>query len=331
MIDYFVVIVLIIFSALFSGLTLGLMGLNKQELKRKVSLGDKQAIKVYEVRRQGNLLLTTLLIGNVAVNATLSIFLGSITSGVMAGLVATTLIVVFGEISPQAVFSRFALFLGAKTAWIVKIFIFVLYPIAKPISVLLDKLLGEELPTIYSKKELMKIIEEHEDHKASDVSEEEEKIVKGALTFSDEMVIDVMTPRTVLNTLDLDEEITCDIIMRLKRSGNSRVPVYKGNLDNVVGILYVKQLIGGDVVGKKVSEFTNMNVFFIDQNQKLDIVLEKFLKTHNHLFVVRNEFSEVTGIITLEDILEEIIGEEIVDEEDVHNDMRKFARSKSGK
>lgn len=331
MIDYIVVVVLILFSALFSGLTLGLMILNKQELRRKVSLGDKQAIRVYQVRKNGNLLLTTLLIGNVAVNATLSIFLGSITSGVMAGVVATSLIVTFGEITPQAIFSRFALSLGAKTAWLVEIFIFVLYPISKPIAMLLDKVLGEELPTIYSKQELMKIIEEHEDHKGSDVSEEEEKIVKGALSFSDEMVLDVMTPRTVINTLDADEEITCDIIEKLKTSGNSRVPVYEGGLDHMIGILYVKQLIGGNVVGKKVRELTNMNVFFVDERQNLDDILEKFLHTHNHLFIVRNQFSEVTGLITLEDILEEILGEEIVDEEDVHNDMRKFARSKKGK
>ncbi len=329
MIDYFIVVALIVFSALFSGLTLGLMGLNKQELKRKVSLGNKQAITVYEVRKKGNLLLTTLLIGNVAVNAALSIFLGSVTSGIAAGVIATSLIVIFGEITPQAIFSRFALYLGSKTAWLVKIFIFILFPIAKPISMLLDKVLGEELPTIYSKQELMKIIEEHEDHKGSDVSEEEEKIVKGALSFSNKIVLDVMTPRTVMNTLQADEEITTEVIQKLKWAGNSRVPVYEGNRDNIVGILYVKQLIGGDVFGKKVREFTNMNVFFINQDKNLDIILEKFLHTHNHLFVVRNEFSEVTGIITLEDILEEIIGEEIVDEVDVHNDMRRFARTKN--
>jgi len=160
--QYLIVVVLILFSALFSGLTLGLMGLGADELKRKVSLGDKDAVKVYKVRKNGNLLLTTLLIGNVAVNTTLSIFLGSIAAGLTAGLVATGLIVVFGEITPQAIFSKFALKLGAKTAWLVRIFIFVLYPITYPISWILDKSLGDELPTVYSKKELVKIIEEHE-------------------------------------------------------------------------------------------------------------------------------------------------------------------------
>jgi metal transporter CNNM len=111
---YIIITVLIFFSALFSGLTLGLMGLDKYELKRKVELGNADAQKVYPLRKQGNLLLTTLLVGNVAVNAALSIFLGSIASGLVAGVVATVLIVIFGEIIPQSVFSRFALKLGAR-------------------------------------------------------------------------------------------------------------------------------------------------------------------------------------------------------------------------
>jgi len=110
--------------------------------------------KVYPIRSKGNLLLCTLLVGNVAINSAIAIFLGSIASGVAAGLIATGLIVIFGEILPQAVFSRFALVLGAKTVWIVKIFLYILYPICWPIAWMLDKALGEELTTIYSKKRI---------------------------------------------------------------------------------------------------------------------------------------------------------------------------------
>jgi len=99
------------------------MSLSASELKRKMTLGSTEAKKVYAVRRRGNLLLTTLLIGNVAVNSALAIFLGSVASGVVAGLIATGLIVIFGEIMPQAIFSRYALSLGAKVDWLVKIFI----------------------------------------------------------------------------------------------------------------------------------------------------------------------------------------------------------------
>jgi len=148
----------------------------------------------------------------LTINSAIAIFLGSIASGVAAGLIATGLIVIFGEILPQAVFSRFALVLGAKTVWIVKIFLYILYPICWPIAWMLDKALGEELTTIYSKKELMKIMEEHKEDQDSDIGIEEERIVKGALTFSDKEVKDVMTPRTVMFALEFSEKIDKKII-----------------------------------------------------------------------------------------------------------------------
>lgn len=127
--SYLIVILLIILSALFSGLTLSLLSLDKGDLKRKASLGNKDAKKVYAVRKSGNLLLCTLLMGNVAVNSTVAIFLGNIASGVVAGLIATGLIVIFGEIIPQAAFSRHALKVGAHTAWLVRIFIVIFFPV----------------------------------------------------------------------------------------------------------------------------------------------------------------------------------------------------------
>lgn len=323
---YLIIAILVIFSAFFSGLTLGLMGLSVHELKRKMELGDKQATKVYKVRRRGNLLLTTLLVGNVAVNAVLSIFLGSITSGIVAVFVATGLIVIFGEIIPQAVFSRFALKLGAQVAWLVQVLIFILYPICRPISWVIDKVLGDELPTIYSKQELMKIVEEHEDDKKSDLDEDEERIIKGALTFSDKTVEKIMTPRTVVHMFESTQEITEGILNNIRESGLSRFPVYDTEQDNVVGTLYLSDLIGIDSIGKKVGDIAKNDVRFIKETDSLDDTLHMFLSTRKHLCVVQDEFGGMTGVITLEDILEEIIRSEIVDERDLHTDMRKFAR-----
>ena len=325
--DYIIVAILLIFSALFSGLTLGLMSLNAPELKRKMSLGDKQAKKVYAVRKKGNLLLTTLLVGNVGINSALAIFLGSITSGFVAGITATGLIVVFGEITPQAIFSRYALILGAKTAWLVRIFIFVLYPISWPIAWVLDKTLGEELSTIYSKRELMKIIEEHGGAEESEIDEDEERIVKGALSFSDSEVRDVMTPRTVVKTLESNQIIDAKFLESLQGSPHSRIPVHEGEKDNIVGVLYLSQLIGDKNIGKTVGEIAK-KAFFVDEEKKLDHVFNEFLRTRHHLFVVRNEFKGLVGVITLEDILEEIIRSEIVDEVDKHKDLREYAKKK---
>jgi len=323
---YIIILILLVLSALFSGLTLGMMSLNAQELKRKMSLGDKDAKSVYAVRKNGNLLLCTLLIGNVAVNSTLAIFLGSIASGLMAGLLATGLIVVFGEITPQAVFSRFALSLGAKLAWFVRLLIFILYPICWPISLVLDKVLGDELPTVYSKRELMKIIEEHEDSPESDVKEGEEKIVKGALTFSDKKTRDVMTPRSAVVMLESSTKLDKSTLDSISASGHSRIPVYEGKIDNIVGILYLRDLLGEKNVGKEIGQVCDKNVFFVDENKKLSFVFNAFLKTRHHLFVVSNEFGGVVGVVTLEDILEEIIREEIMDEKDKYPDLRKITK-----
>lgn len=325
MITYFIIVILIAFSALFSGLTLGLMSLNSSELKRKVSLGDKRAAKVYAVRKNGNLLLTTLLIGNVSINAILSIFLSSITSGVMAVLVSTSLIVIFGEITPQAIFARHALSLGSRTAWIVKIFIVIFFPIAWPISFILNKTLGAELPNVYSKKELIKIIEEHEDTHESDLDEDEERIVKGALTFSGKQVKDVMTPKVITKTLSTSQKINKDLLQTLAEWGHSRIPVYHDEFPSkVVGILYLRQLLGGQNIGKTVGQVANETVFYVKENKRLDVTFNDFLRTRNHLFVVNNESKEMSGVITLEDILEEIIKSEIMDEQDKHQDVRKL-------
>lgn len=329
MFEYAVVIVLLIFSGLFSGLTLGLMSLSAPELKRKKDLGDKEAGKIYEVRKEGNLLLTTLLVGNVGVNSVLAIFLGSIAPGVVAAVVATALIVVFGEITPQAIFSRFALLLGAKTAWLVHIFIFVLYPICKPISWILDKLLGEELATIYSKRELMKIVEEHSRAKDSEVDDDEEKIIKGALTFSNKMIKDIMTPRTVVLSVEPSTKLSKKLLQELVDSGYSRIPVFENGGTKAAGMLYLKQLLGKSIGGKVVQAFMDKDVTVVSEDTKLDEVFNLFITSKKHLFIVTDEFNDVVGVVSLEDVLEEIILTEIVDEDDKHVDLRKFAKGQA--
>lgn len=328
---YVIVIFLVLLSALFSGLTLGFFSLNRDDLMRKAELGDKKAKKVYKLRKDGNLLLCTLLIGNVAVNSTLSIYLGSIASGLLAGITATVLIVIFGEIIPQAAFSRFALVLGAKMAWLVGFFIFILYPICKPLAWTLDKFLGDEIPTVYSKHELIKLIEDHEDSKHSDIDSDEEKIIKGALSYSDKQVHEILTPRTEIFSLEYNEPMNKNTIKRIYESGHSRIPIYKEEIDKIVGMLYSKDLVNNDVKDKKAGEIARNDVIFVDHDKPLDDLLQAFRQTRHHLFVVLNEYGGVAGIVTIEDVLEEIIGAEIVDEFDVYEDLQKEAKKKLSK
>ena len=113
-----IVTVLVILSGTFAGLTLALFSLDLTTLERKAKLGDIRAKKVYPVRRKGNLLLCTLLLANVASYTSMAVFLGSIVNGVAAGIIATALIFLFGEILPQAIFPRYALMIGAKLSWL---------------------------------------------------------------------------------------------------------------------------------------------------------------------------------------------------------------------
>lgn len=326
--NYLIVFLLLALSAVFSGLTLGLFSLNVSELKRKIRLGDRKAQKVYQVRRNGNLLLCTLLIGNVAVNTAMAIFLGSLATGMVAGVTATGLILVFGEILPQAVFSRNALKIGARTAWFVQGMIYVFFPVCYPLSRMLDLMLGEELPTIWTKSELGEIIKEHEDSPDSIIDEDEERIILGALSFSEKKAADVMTPRTVSYLLEAQRPIDAGLFEELKEKGFSRIPVYEDEPENVVGILYVKKLIGmceenRRAVGE-VCEKTG--VIITSRDTRLDNLLNVFIHNRSHMALVFDEYGMFNGIVTLEDIVEEILKIEIVDEEDKTEDMQKLAR-----
>ncbi len=318
MLIYISIISLILLSGLFSGLTLGLLGLDAAELKRKMSLGNKDAEKVYHIRKRGNLLLCTLLLGNVWVNSTLAIFLGSMASGAMAGIIATGLIVIFGEIIPQAAFSRYALQVGAKTAGLVRFFIIILFPVCWPIAWVLDKVLGREMPQIYSKKELIKIIEEHEDAHESGVDADEERIVTGALTYSEKIVGEVMTEREKVYALDSATLLTEELIEEIKTKGFTRIPVYADSIDQTLGVLYVKDLLNIPL-GTAIKEvFKKERMLQVNKDMKLDVLLAQFIKTQIHLAVVKDIRNRLEGVISLEDIIEEILNQEIVDETDLH-------------
>lgn len=316
--EYFISTVLVTLSALFSGLTLGLLSLDTQSLRRRARNGDREAAAIYPIREKGNLLLTTLLLGNVIVNTTLSIFLGSIASGLVAGLIATALIVVFGEIVPQAVISRHALWFGARTIWFTRIAIILAFPVAYPIAKTLDYFLGSEIPTTYSKKELMDIISEHEESEHSTIDEDEERIVHGALQFSHLTVREVMTPAERVVSFDENQRLNAEFYEKVYEYGFSRLPIYSGDPSNIVGVLYVKDLIVEDenISIKETEDAFDRKYLTVRAGDMLDVVLGRMLKSKHHLAVVRNQSKRFIGVISLEDIIEEIIQQEIADEDD---------------
>lgn len=323
-----IVAALVLLSGLFSGLTLGLLGLDKTDLERKIKVGNLKAKKVYSVRKKGNLLLCTLLLGNVAVNSAIAIFLGNIASGFIAGLISTGLIVVFGEIIPQATISRYALQVGAKTTWIVKIFMFVLYPICWPIAKILDVTLGEEMPTVWSRHELKEIIKMHEDSKHSDLDSDEERIILGAMSYSNKNASDVMVPRSVVFMLQLKDVLTSQAINKIKKSGFTRIPVYDKSIDDIVGVLFAKDLIGLKSTKKVFDVYKKKAFIRVDHTDKLDLLLNQFIEKKRHLAAVYNEHHEFVGVVTLEDVIEQIFRKRIMDEHDQVSDVRGLTKKK---
>ncbi len=312
-------ILLIALSGLFSGLTLGLYSIDKTELSRKTELGDKQAERVQRVRDRGNLLLVSLLLGNVAVNAAISIILGTVASGLVAGLVATGLIVIFGEIIPQASCARYAMLVGYHTAWIVELIMIILYPIAKPIAWVLDKVLGHELRTIWSKRELEHIIRMHEDDPRSTVDADEERILLGALSFSEKTVEQVMTPRKYVYQIQKKTVLNQKQLHEIRERGFTRLPVYSKDPNNIVGVLYAKDLIGIDPDDDELVEkmMRTTDLIHVSRRKKLDNLLNMMIKRRAHMAIVTEKSGKFVGIVTMEDVVEEIIGREIIDEDDV--------------
>ena len=151
---WFLVFVMVFLSAMFSGLTLGLLGLDKTGLEIVMGGGSPQeradAKVIYPIREDGNRLLCTLLLGNVAVNALLSITLADIASSLIGFFASTALIVIFGEILPQALCSRYALRVGASSMPLVKFFLIILAPVAVPLAKVLDYFLEEDVGTVHT-------------------------------------------------------------------------------------------------------------------------------------------------------------------------------------
>ena len=335
-----VICILIILSAFFAAAEMAFVSIDRIKVRQESTNGAKNAVLLEKLLERADEVVSAIVVCNNLVNIGASIlagalvtsWLGNVGAGVgISTAVMTLLIVIFGEIIPQATFSRYALTLGARFIWLVKIFIFIFYPICAPIAFLLDKILGDEISTIYLKKELTKIIEEHENSKDSDLDKEEERILKGALSFSDKKVENIMTPRTEIFSLSYNKKITEKTIKDISNSGHSRIPVYKKDNDHIIAILYVKDLINKDWHNKKIEDIARPNVLFVNYDKKLDDLLDKFKKTRHHIFIVLNKFGGVSGLVTIEDVIEEIIGAEIVDEFDKYEDLQKVAKNKMSK
>ncbi len=313
-ISIIIALVLLFLSAAFSGLNIGLMMVRPEELKRKADHGDEIAQKVYHYRKNGNFLIVVVLLGNVSVISALTLVIDSFTGGLIAGLATTLLVTAFGEILPQSLFSRRGYRLTRHFFWLLDFMFVALWPIAYPVSKLLDKWIGEDLPALYTHEELTHMIEDHAEHRGSKIDMDESRIVAGALQFSYKTVGDVATPLDRVKTIDLDDEVDASLLSMIKRDGHSRWPVTDKD-GNYVGLLYTKDLLGKELP-LPVGHVYRDKIHDISASSQLDTALSRFIQTKSHLFAVYDDEDKLQGVVTLEDIIEEIINREIEDEFD---------------
>ncbi|XP_020722508.2 unextended protein isoform X1 [Bombus terrestris] len=329
------------FSALFSGLNLGLMAMDRTELKILCNTGtekEKQyARTIQPVRNHGNYLLCSILFSNVLVNSIFTILLDDLTSGLVAVICSTLAIVIFGEISPQAICSRHGLCIGAKTIYITKLTMVLTFPMSYPISKLLDFLLGEEIGNVYNRERLKELVKVTTGY--NDLEKDEVNIIAGALELRKKTVKDVMTKIEDVYMLDYNAILDFETVSEIMKSGFSRIPVYEGARTNIVTMLYIKDLAFVDpddnMPLKTLCQFYQNPCNFIFEDVTLDIMFKQFKEGHKgHMaFVqrVNNEgegdpFYEVIGLVTLEDVIEELIQAEIMDETDVFTDNKSKRR-----
>ena len=309
-----VALVLLFFSGAFSGLNIGMMMARPDDLRRKAARGDKVAARVYKYRKDGYYLIFCILLGNVGINTAMSILLGSITSGLIGGLIATALITTFGEILPQAIFTQRGYRAARYLFWLLDIIYVVFWPLALPASKLLNRWIGKEPPSIYTHDELEQIIHEHADSQHSLLDKTESRIVSGALNFSRQQVFEVMTPLERVVSIRLDDQLTPTVVRRLLQSGHSRIPV-TNDAGKFVGVLYMKDLVDADFPVLAARVYRD-KIHTINHHSRLDTALNRFTQTRSHIACVVGEGRQVLGILTLEDVIESILQRPIVDEHD---------------
>ncbi|KAM9324823.1 metal transporter CNNM1 [Gastrophryne carolinensis] len=332
-------------SALFSGLRLSLLSLDPVELRVLQNSGSpaerEQARRVQSVRGgRGSYLLCTLLLGNALANASLAGWLHQSSLPAepwLAIVLCSACVFLIGEVAPYSVCSRHGLAIASRTVCLTRLLMAITFPVIYPLSRLLDWALHQEISTFYTREKLLEMLRATDPY--NDLVKEELNIIQGALELRTKVVEDVLTPLGDCFMLCSDAVLDFATVSEILRSGYTRIPVYEGeDRANIVDILFVKDLAFVDPDDctplQTVTRFYHRPLHCVFNDTRLDAVLEEFKKGKSHLAVVQrvnNEgegdpFYEVMGIVTLEDIIEEIIKSEILDETDLYTDNRKKER-----
>lgn len=313
------VIILVAAAAVFSGLNISLMSLRVDDLKRKVKLGNVRAKRVLPLRQSAHLSLSAILFANVAVVSATSLVLEHHFNGLIAGVATTILMVVFGEVLPQALFVKRALFYSALFAPLIRLVTIVTFPVSKPLSMLLDRMLGtNEGLHLHTRAELGLIISDHKLYDDdSELDEDEVEIIQATLQLSTKTVKDIMSPMKSVYWLKHDAILNAKTVDEIKLRGYSRIPVLSKGMTQCYGVILMKDMvdINFDENPVPVMNFRLHPTKSVGSRTALDTMFHKLSKIKSHLIPVEQN-GKIIGILTIEDLIEEIIGHEIEDETD---------------
>ncbi|QCX02176.1 gliding motility-associated protein GldE [Aggregatimonas sangjinii] len=337
-----VLVLLLVCSALISGAEVAFFSLSSTDVKeieeKKTSRGDIIAKLLNRPKK----LLATILIANNAINIGVVLLfsdIGEVLFGsinyllfgfidiqfLLEVVVATFLILMFGEILPKVYANRNSIAFANFMAYPLKVLDVLFSPLSLPMrsgTLFMHNKLGKEKSNL-SVDQLSQALELTSD---GDTTKEEQKILKGIVSFGNTDTKQVMRPR--IDIFALNELMKFpEVIAEIKKHGYSRIPVFSDNMDNVLGVLYVKDLL--PYIDRKTFDWMSLirEPYFVPENKKLDDLLLEFQDKKNHLAVVVDEYGGTSGIVTLEDIIEEIVGDisdEFDDEDLVYSKLDDF-------
>lgn len=319
LIGIFVIVILLALSALISGSEVALFSLEPKEIKDLKSNNKRSASLVIKLLSEPEQLLAALLVGNNFVNIGLVLLIAHITNSlidfslvptlgfIFKTIFITSLILLFGEIIPKV----YAAHYPKKLAIRMSAFINVLVIITRPINFLLINSTAIVNRRLIKHKKNLSIDEiskalQLTDH--PDMSDDKE-ILEGIVKFGNKGVNEIMRSRLEVTSIDIHNNFEL-VLQIIKESGYSRIPVFAGTLDDVRGILYIKDLL--PYLGKGAAfrwQPLMRQPFFVPETKKIDDLLEDFQKSKVHMAIVVDEFGGTSGLVTLEDILEEIVGD----------------------
>ena len=331
--DVLWLVLLIIISAFFSASEMSYSSLSKTKLKTMMQDGKKGAKTALSLSEKFDSLLSTLLVGNNIVNIAASTIatvlftelLGAKKGPVTATVIMTVVILIFGEITPKAVANDSPEKFAIVSAPLLRIINFLFTPI-NFLFILWKKLIRKIFKTGgesgMTEEEPITIIEEAEEEGSLD--EQESELIRSAIEFNDVDVEDILTPR--VDIVAVEETAELDAISETFRSQRfSRLPVYRDSVDNIIGVLHEKDF--NNMLYEKKTDISEIihNVVFVPEKMKTSKLLRTFQKSKVHMAVVVDEFGGTAGLVTLEDVLEGLVGEIWDEHDEVVEDCRKIS------